>query len=202
MNSLPFYRETEADGRKFVLVHGELGNFSPDKELRNYRRDELVWSRPELDEVYFPNRPFAVGHTPTQMMYDKARHLTAKVEFYRTDSFVDIYCGYVFRGGKPGCLRLDTLEEIYVRKSRPFGRRWKELIKMSAGTYAQNGVENRPQKEVFAVYITNGMLYDRLNRLAAEYSMPVEVLTELAVKRLVDDVELFRALRKGRIGGG
>ena len=118
-----------------------------------------------------------------------------------TDSFIDIYCGYVFRGGKPGCLCLDTLEEIYVRKSRPFGRQWKELIKMSAGTYAQNGAEKRPQKELFAVYITNGMLYDRLNRLAAEYSMPVEALTELAVKRLVDDVELFRALRKGRIGG-
>ena len=76
------------------------------------------------------------------------------------------------------------------------------VIKMNTEPYVQNGAENRPQKELFAVYIRNGMLYDRLNRLAAEYSMPVEVLTELAVKRLVDDVELFRALRKGRIGGG
>ena len=72
---------------------------------------------------------------------------------------------------------------------------------MSMGPSTQNGAGNRPPKELFAVYLTNGLLYDKLNRLAAEYSLPVEALTELAVKRLVDDVELYRALRRGRIGG-
>ena len=114
MNALPLYREVEAGGRKFILVHGGLGNFSPDKELHDYKRDELVWCRPEPDTAYFPDKLVVVGHTPTQLMYDKAGRLTAKAEFYRTDSFIDIDCGCVFRGGKLGCLCLDTLEEIYV----------------------------------------------------------------------------------------
>lgn len=53
--------------------------------------------------------------------------------------------------------------------------------------------------QVFTLHITNGMLYDRLHRYAAEYSLPVEKLTELAVKRLVDDIELYRELRTGYV---
>ena len=58
--------------------------------------------------------------------------------------------------------------------------------------------ENKTE-QIFALHITNGLLYDRLNRYAAEYSLPVEKLTELAVKRLVDDIELYRNLRTGKI---
>ena len=67
--------------------------------------------------------------------------------------------------------------------------------------HTQNGAENRPSRETFALYITNGMLYDKLGRFAVEYSLPVERLAELAVRRFVDDVELFRGLRHGRIQG-
>lgn len=56
-------------------------------------------------------------------------------------------------------------------------------------------------KELFAVHLTNGSLYDRLNRLATEYSLPAEALAELAVKRFVEDVARFRSLRSGRVGG-
>lgn len=60
--------------------------------------------------------------------------------------------------------------------------------------------EKELPKELFAIYITDGMLYDKLHRIAAEYSLPVERLADLAVKRLTDDVELFRNLRLGRRG--
>lgn len=53
--------------------------------------------------------------------------------------------------------------------------------------------------QVFDLRITNGMLYDRLHRYAAEYSLPVEKITELAIKRFVDDIELYRDLRTGKI---
>lgn len=49
----------------------------------------------------------------------------------------------------------------------------------------------------FTLHITNGLLYDELHRYAREYSLPVEKLTELAVKRLVEDMKLFRSLRTG-----
>ena len=44
-------------------------------------------------------------------------------------------------------------------------------------------------------------LYDRLHTLAAEYALPVEKLTDLAVGRLLRDVELVRELRNGKVPG-
>jgi hypothetical protein len=40
---------------------------------------------------------------------------------------------------------------------------------------------------------------DRIHTLAAEYSVSTDLLINLAAKRLLDDVELFRELRAGKI---
>ena len=55
--------------------------------------------------------------------------------------------------------------------------------------------------EDFRIRLTNPMLYDRLHTLSAEYSVSVELLVNMAVKRLVDDVDFVRSLRTGKIGG-
>ena len=47
--------------------------------------------------------------------------------------------------------------------------------------------------------VKNPVLYDRLHTLSAEYSIPVEPLVNLAVKRLMDDIDFVRGLRAGRI---
>lgn len=57
------------------------------------------------------------------------------------------------------------------------------------------------EKETFAVLLTDSMLYDRLCTLSAEYSLPVDLLVNAAVKRLVDDVDFVRNLRIGKIEG-
>ena len=49
--------------------------------------------------------------------------------------------------------------------------------------------EEGRKAECFVVCLTNPMLYDKLHMFAAEYSIPVEQLANLAIKRLVDDVE-------------
>ncbi|MCI9625476.1 MAG: hypothetical protein HFI90_01715 [Clostridia bacterium] len=53
--------------------------------------------------------------------------------------------------------------------------------------------------ENFKVCLTNPMLYDELHILAAEYSVSVDLLVNLAIKRLIDDVTLIRELREGKI---
>lgn len=45
---------------------------------------------------------------------------------------------------------------------------------------------------------TNPMLYDRLRTLSVEYSLSAELLVNVAVKRLLDDVEFVRGLRAGK----
>ena len=49
------------------------------------------------------------------------------------------------------------------------------------------------------VQIDEGMLYDKLHTLSIEYSISIETLVNVAVKHLVDDVELVRNLRIGKI---
>ena len=62
-------------------------------------------------------------------------------------------------------------------------------------------MKKRKERQAYAVYLTNGLLYDKLHTLAAEYTMPVEKLAELAVERLLRDVEMVRGLRTGKCRG-
>ncbi len=57
------------------------------------------------------------------------------------------------------------------------------------------------EKETFSVQLTDSMLYDRIHTLSAEYSVSVEQLVNVAVQRLVDDVDFVRSLRMGKRGG-
>ncbi len=54
--------------------------------------------------------------------------------------------------------------------------------------------------EELHVQFTKPILYDRLHTLSAEYDVPVDLLVELAVKRLLDDVDFVRSLRTGKAG--
>ena len=110
LEDLTVYEETEAGGREFVLVHAGLGGFSPDKALDDYQLDELILSRPEPGETYFPHKYLVCGHTPTPY-YTGARPEDARI--YRRDRLISIDCGCA-SGGPLGCICLDTLEELYV----------------------------------------------------------------------------------------
>ena len=57
------------------------------------------------------------------------------------------------------------------------------------------------EKETFTVQLTDPMLYDRLRTLSAEYDLSVESLVNMAVKRLIEDVDFVRSLRMGKTGG-
>ena len=57
------------------------------------------------------------------------------------------------------------------------------------------------ETEKFEVQLTNPMLYDRLHTLSAEYSVSVEFLVNVAVKRLVADIDFVRNLRMGKTEG-
>lgn len=61
--------------------------------------------------------------------------------------------------------------------------------------------EGKTSSENFRIQLTDPMLYDRLHTLSVEYSLPMEVLVNVAVKRLVNDVDFVRGLRIGRVEG-
>ena len=53
--------------------------------------------------------------------------------------------------------------------------------------------------EIMTIQISSPMLYDRLHTLSVEYNLSADLLISLAVKRLLDDVEIIRDLRNGKI---
>lgn len=103
------YEAIDIEEKTFVMVHAGLGNFRPDKKFREYTEEELLFSRPELNERYFENEDIfvIVGHTPTLT-------ITGKAEILKSEGKIFIDCGACYPSGRLACLCLETMEEFYV----------------------------------------------------------------------------------------
>ena len=106
VRSAPLYAEAAVPMKRFVLVHGGLRDFSPEKGLEEYSAEDLVWTRPSVNERYWEDRLVILGHTPTQYYGEKGR-------MFVTDTWVDIDTGAA-AGGSPMLLRLDDMCPFYA----------------------------------------------------------------------------------------
>lgn len=86
LREMPLYDSVEVNDVTYLLVHAGLGNFVPGKKMSSYTQDELLWSRPELDEVYPLGDDVHVvfGHTPTSYY-----EMTGKIVKTETWSCID-----------------------------------------------------------------------------------------------------------------
>lgn len=107
LREAPLYEQVEAGGRRFVLVHSGLENFRPDRPLEDYSADELLWCRPGLDTVYYPDATVVFGHTPTAVY---GEWYADRAIF--TKSWICIDTGSSL-GGSPMLLRLDDGTAFY-----------------------------------------------------------------------------------------
>ncbi len=108
LREAPLYETVSAGGKDFVLVHGGLENFRPDKKLSEYKADELIWCWPELEDEYFDDVITVFGHTPTLSFNPEM-----KGKILKTRTWIDVDAG-VAAGCKPALLRLDDLAEFYL----------------------------------------------------------------------------------------
>ena len=107
VRSAPLYMEIAVPMKRFVLVHGGLNGFSPEKGLEEYSEDDLVWTRPGVNDQYWDDRLVVLGHTPTQYFGGKKGRMLV------TDTWVDIDTGAA-GGGSPMLLRLDDMNPYYA----------------------------------------------------------------------------------------
>lgn len=107
LRDAPLYETVEAGGRKFILVHGGIGNFEADKPLDLYEPQDFLWERPSLETVYYADATVILGHTPTVCYGEEYRG-----RILRTESWINIDAG-VSMGCGPALLRLDDLKEFY-----------------------------------------------------------------------------------------
>lgn len=57
-----------------------------------------------------------------------------------------------------------------------------------------------PQEHI-TIQLEETLLLDELHTLSTEYSVSVDLLVNLAIKRLLNDIDLVRNLRSGQIKG-
>lgn len=106
LKSVPLYYELTVEERNFVLVHGGLGGFSPERPLSDYEPFDLLWCRPAPMKRYYECKTVILGHTPTECYGRQGR-------MHSTDTWVDIDTG-AGHGGAPMLLRLDDMQEFYI----------------------------------------------------------------------------------------
>lgn len=105
LRETPLCESVEINGRQFLLCHGGFANFSKDKKLSDYEKNEILWNRPTKEDRYFDDVFTVVGHTPTKRYGCEGRA-------FRTDTWIDIDVGCA-SGATPMFLRLDDMKEIY-----------------------------------------------------------------------------------------
>lgn len=103
------YEELDINGREYIIVHGGLGNFEPDKPLYEYAPEELFWTRADYRKPYFRDKFVVTGHTPTQIIENNPR----PGYIYRVNNHIAIDCG-AGMGERLGCICLESGEEFYV----------------------------------------------------------------------------------------
>ena len=106
LRDCPLYETVNAGGKDFILVHAGLGNFDPNKQIEDYTTEELLWSWPELTDVYYKDKITVFGHTPTFSFGDEYEG-----KIIKTNTWIDIDVGAGF-GRKPVLMRLEDMREI------------------------------------------------------------------------------------------
>lgn len=101
LEEAPLYEALTVNGKAYILVHSGLGNFHPDRPLSDYAPEELLWERPHMDTVYFPDKTVIFGHTPT-LFYGEAHRGRA----VKGQDWICIDAGCAM-GNAPVLLRLD-----------------------------------------------------------------------------------------------
>ncbi len=104
---MELFIQLEVKDKSFILLHSALDRFSPNKALDSYELPDFLFGRPNLNTAYYSDKTLIFGHTPTRI-------LSGKDEILQQQTWIDIDCGCVFKGGRLGCLCLDTMKEFYV----------------------------------------------------------------------------------------
>ena len=95
--------------KQYLLVHGGLGGFTPEKRIEEYSLHDLVWTRPDYQKEYFADTNLVTGHTPTQTIPDNDN----PGYIYKKYHHIAIDCGACFPGGRLAAICLETGEEFY-----------------------------------------------------------------------------------------
>lgn len=112
LGEFTLYEEVTTKQGDFILLHGGLPDFSPEKSLDDYDVEDIVWSRCNYEEVYFPDKYLVTGHTPTRnIRSDLGEKMNDRI--FRKNNHIAIDCGSG-HGGVLAVICLDNMKEYYA----------------------------------------------------------------------------------------
>lgn len=110
IENLPHYIELEVNGVKYLLLHGGLEPFDPNKNVSEYTKKQIINSRINSNIKYFDNIFTITGHTQTP---DK--------KILKINNHIAIDCGCAY-GGSLAIYCLETKKEFYVKGDLDFDK--------------------------------------------------------------------------------
>jgi len=108
LREFSFYDEITVGENTFVLVHGGLPEFEPEKALEDYHPILALYTKTDYGKTYYPDKYLVTGHVPT---FSFAPDHNGKI--YRKNRHIAVDCG-VCHGKNLGCIRLEDFKEFYV----------------------------------------------------------------------------------------
>lgn len=104
------YEELCLNGKRFVLAHAGISNYTEGQPLSEYDLDDFLFGRPDYSKRYFmdPNTFLVSGHTPTPHIRSDEKPLV-----YEGKGHIAVDCGCVF-GGRLAAYCLENGEITYV----------------------------------------------------------------------------------------
>lgn len=104
------YEDISVNGKQYILAHGGIENFSPDKPLEEYDIADFVFARADYSKRYFEDKNIflVTGHTPTPLIREDKQPL-----IFEGNGHIAIDCGCVF-GGRLAAYCMETGKAIYV----------------------------------------------------------------------------------------
>lgn len=108
LEEFSLYEEIEAGGKDFVLVHGGLENFDPERDLEDYHIDDVLFTVPDYSRVYFEDKILVTSRELTSSIKDNP----VPDRIYKGNNHIAINCG---EGKSIGTICLDSLEEYYLK---------------------------------------------------------------------------------------
>lgn len=83
------------------------------KDIFEYQLCDFIFGCSFLEQEFYPGRYLAFGHTPTREIHKMlGEPPTDDIIFHKSKIAID--CGCCYKGGRLGCLNLDTLEMFYI----------------------------------------------------------------------------------------
>ena len=113
IQKMPAYQKITVAGKEYLLVHGGLGDFYPEKQMEEYSLFDLVWERPDYSTPYYHDVYVVTGHTPTQLI--KANPKPGYI--FKGNNHIAIDCGSCWHDGRLAAIRLDDQKEFYTERN-------------------------------------------------------------------------------------